>query len=303
MGLFLVNGETYNQEATGMLRWVWNPLCAFCFILIWNTYPKSTNKLIPNILRGAAIITLVILAYIYRGGGEDGKEIERFAPQWWGILGEIGWAYLAGSLITLYSRNKFWPLFAGWAFFCILSMVSHAHLLPRGGVMYYIPAVIRSGTLPGLVMGGAVASFVFQYYREKRDNIRLTVVFLISSIVLIALSMITRPYWKLAKLGATPAWLFLCSAFTLLAFLLIYWIADVWRKEKWFNIIKPAGTDTILCYLIPYFKSLILFRLLHITFPEWFLTGGSGLLKSFLFALLCVWVTGGLNKLGVKMKL
>jgi hypothetical protein len=33
------------------------------------------------------------------------------------------------------------------------------------------------------------------------------------------------------------------------------------------------------------------------------LTGGIGLLQSFLFALLCVWVAGRLSKLGIRLKL
>ena len=41
MGVFLVNGETYNAEATGMARYLWNPLCCLSFILIWNAYPAE----------------------------------------------------------------------------------------------------------------------------------------------------------------------------------------------------------------------------------------------------------------------
>jgi hypothetical protein len=119
---------------------------------------------------------------------------------------------------------------------------------------------------------------------------------------LIALSIYTRPFWKLAKLGATPAWLFLCSAFTVLAFLTVYWIADVNQKAKWFNLIKPAGTDTLLCYLIPYFVYAIV-KAAGFYLPEIFLTGGIGLLKSLLFALFCVVITGLLNRAGLKLKL
>src|SRR5688500_9025805 len=36
MGLFLVNGEHLNAEATGISRGVWNIICCTCFILIWN---------------------------------------------------------------------------------------------------------------------------------------------------------------------------------------------------------------------------------------------------------------------------
>src|SRR6185295_7308567 len=108
-------------------------------------------------------------------------------------------------------------------------------------------------TLAGLTMGGVLTTTIFRYFRKRNENLKMTLVFLAFAALLIILSVITRPYWRLAKLGATPAWLFLCSAFTLLLFTVIYWIADVKGKSGWFNIIRPAGTDTLLCYLIPYF--------------------------------------------------
>jgi hypothetical protein len=151
-------------------------------------------------------------------------------------------------------------------------------------------------------MGGVITSMIFRYYRGRNDNKKLTLILIACSVLLIALSVVTRPYWGLAKLGATPAWLFLCSAFTILAFLVIYWIADVSKKAQWFNIIKPAGTATLLCYLIPYFAYFTT-RVLGISLPDFMLDGWVGLLKSFLFALLCVLITGGLIKAGVRMRL
>jgi heparan-alpha-glucosaminide N-acetyltransferase len=298
MGVFLVNGETFNATATGIARHWWNPLCCLSFILIWNNYPKSTNKNLVYALRGAAIITLLVLAYIYRGGKEDA--IYRFGPQWWGILGLIGWAYLVSGLVTVFSRNKIAFVLVVWAFVAVLSMLSKAGFVPD--FLSFIPDAIRGGTLTGLTLGGVVTSLVFQHFRKKNDNKGLTLVLIGSAAALIILSVVTRPYWGLAKLGATPAWLFLCSAFTILAFLLVYWIADVYRKEHWFAIIRGAGTGTLLCYLIPYFAYATT-RALGIHLPEVALVGGIGLLKSFLFAVLCALVTGWLMKRGVRLKL
>jgi heparan-alpha-glucosaminide N-acetyltransferase len=297
MGLFLVNGESINAEATGIKRWIWNPLSCLCFILIWNVYSKNINKTLVLILRAAGILTLLIMAYLYRGGEEG---LSRFEPHWWGILGLIGWAYLASALITVFSRNNFYGLLAGWLFFCVLSVASKAGYVPA--FLSFIPDAIRGGTLTGLTMGGVLAAFIFRYYVGRNDSQKLTLIFLVWSVVLIGLSVATRPYWGLAKLGATPAWLFLCSAFTLLAFLLIYWIADVSKKSAWFNFIKPAGTDTLLCYLVPTFMYMM-FRLIGLKFPEVLITGSAGLLKSFCFALLCVLATRGLNRIGVKLKI
>jgi predicted acyltransferase len=298
MGVFLVNGETYNAEATGMVRYLWNPICCICFILIWNNYPKSANKNLVYVAKAVGVLTLLVLAYIYRGG-EEGN-IYRFSPQWWGILGLIGWAYLVSGLVTVFSKKNFYLILGAWVFFAMLSMLYHAGLVPD--FLSFIPNAILGGTLTGLTMGGVLTAMIFQYYQSKNDNKSLTIVLLSFAASLIALSVVTRPYWGLAKLGATPAWLFLCSAFTILTFLAVYWIADVGGKANWFSFVKPAGTYTLLCYLIPYFAYFTT-RALGIHLPDIILVGGIGLMKSLLFALLCVVITGWLGKAGVRLKI
>ena len=300
MGVFLVNGETYNEAATGMAKYYYSILCALSFILIWNTYPATINKYLPAAARITAFVILISLAFVYRGGEDD--NIQRFAPQWWGILGLIGWAYLASSLITVFAKERFYLILAGWIFFCILSIIYKAGIIPHHSLLSFIPNAILGGTLAGLTMGGVLTSTIFRYFVNRKENGRLTLVLLMFSALLIGLSVITRPYWGLTKLGATPAWLFLCSAITIIAFLIIYWVADVYDKSKWFDIIKPAGTATILCYLVPYF--VYSFReIFQIHLPDALLTGGIGLMKSFLFAIMCVFITGLLIRLGIRMKL
>jgi hypothetical protein len=298
MGVFLVNGETINTEATGMARYVWNTVCCLSFILIWNSYPKTLNQNLVYALKGIAIVVLIVFAFIYRGGSAE--NIERFAPQWWGILGLIGWAYLASGLITIFARRNILIITFAWIFFAGLSMLFHARLVPD--FLSFIPNAILGGTLTGLTLGGVLTAMIFQYYRQREDHKTITIVFITFSLLLIVLCVITRPYWGLAKLGATPAWLFLCSAFTILGFIVIYWLADVLGKANWFSFIKPAGTDTLLCYLIPYFAYATT-NVLGVHLPEIILAGGIGLIKSLLFALLCVVITGGLNRFGVKLKL
>jgi len=300
MGVFLVNGETINEAATGLPRNLWNTLSCLSFILIWNSYRKNANKYFVYSAKAAGIIILIIMALIYRGGEDN--QLNGFKPQWWGILGLIGWSYLVSGLITIVSKNKFWIMLAAWIFFCVLSMINKAGYIPKDSFISFIPGAILGGTLTGLTLGGALTSIMFRYFKKQNKNWKMTIVLIAFAALLIFLSIITRPYWKLAKLGATPAWLFLCSAFTILGFVAVYWITDVKGKAKWFRIIGPAGTDTLLCYLVPYFVYAIL-RAIHFHWPDPIITGAAGLVKSFLLALFCVFITGMLNRAGVRLKL
>lgn len=297
MGVFLVNGESYNEEAAGMPRVYFYPLCCTAFILVWNAYPKTMSNILAYGLRGIGVVLLAVLAITYRGGD---VEIERFAPHWWGILGLIGWAYLPSGLATIFARNNIYVILACWIFFAVLSMVAHAGVIP--GFLNVVPDAIRGGTLTGLTLGGVLTALIFQYYRRRQDNKTLTLVFIAMSIALIVLSMLTRPQWGLAKLGATPAWLFLCSAFTILAFTTVYWVTDVAGKAHWFKIIRPAGSGTLLCYLIPYFAYAFT-AVAGIALPAVMLTGVVGLIKSLMFAVLCAVITGWLMRVGVRLRL
>ncbi len=299
MGVFFVDGETLNASAMGIQRYLYNPLCCVCFILIWNAYPKTFSRNLIYTLKAIGIAGLITLAIRYRGDFEG--HITHFEHSWWGILGLIGWAYLASGLITVFARGKLYLIASGWLFFCFLSMAAKAGYVPLV-IKNYVPGSIAGGTLTGLTMGGVFTSIIFQHYWNLGKVKSLTLALLGLSALLITASVITRPYWRLAKLGATPAWLFLCSAFTILGFLLMIWITDVFGKSKWFSIIKPAGTDTLLCYLMPYFL-LTLMAVFNFDLPESLLGGGIGLLKSLLFALLCIFLAGRLNKLGIKLKL
>ncbi|HYF68694.1 MAG TPA: DUF5009 domain-containing protein [Ohtaekwangia sp.] len=297
MGVFLVNGETINAAATGMSRVVWYTICCACFILIWNAFPRKISKYVVRGIQGSALLVLLILAIVYRGGTDN--EISTFEPQWWGILGLIGWAYLVSATITVLAHNRITLIAVVWLFFAALSMISHAGLFPE--FLNFIPSPVAGGTLTALTIGGVLTALIFKHFKVSEKHVALTLVLLGFAAVLVLLYAVTRPYWGLAKLGETPAWLFLCSAFTIIAFVIFYWIIDVYQKAHWFTIIKPAGTATLLCYLIPYFAYATM-SLPGADLPEWALTGGIGLIKSFLFALLCVGITGLLVRVGIRFK-
>ncbi|MEA3462199.1 MAG: twin-arginine translocase subunit TatC, partial [Bacteroidota bacterium] len=126
--------------------------------------------------------------------------------------------------------------------------------------------------------------------------------FFVFAAILMLFGYITRPVWGISKILATPSWTAICAAITALSFALMYLLADKAGKFRWADIIEPAGSMTLTCYLIPYF--VYAFRTLSgITLPEALTTGGVGIVKSILFAILIIQITGLLGRLKIKLKI
>lgn len=300
MGLWLVNGEEINEAATGMPRLVWNMICVTCFIALWNSYPASFNKSIVRILKMLAAATLLFLAWLYRGGSAEA--IVYFSKHWWGILGLIGWAYLVSSLIYLVANGNRFVNMMAWLLFLLLCIANHAQWLPENEWLRAFISPIGEGSMTALVMGGVVVSQLFRSMLQRYTWKQIVMTLLIIGIVLLIAGFALRPVGGISKIKATPSWVLICSGITTIVFALLYYLADVLQKGNWFHIIKPAGTNTLLCYLLPYYAYGIP-MLAGLYLPAVLLTGMVGLIKSFAFALLIVVVGGWLGKLHVNLKL
>ena len=301
MGVWLVNGESLNEESTGIKRVVWNMICWGCFIILWNAWPEKVNRKILTALKVLAVIVLIILAWIYRGGYDD--KDSRFATQWWGILGLIGWAYLVSAVIYTISGSKTGVVLAVWLLFNMLCIGSHAGWFSSIPFLEKILSPLGGGAMPAFVTGGALTTMIFLHYRNEGKDGKMFITLLIFAALLLAAGFYLRQFWGgISKIRATPSWVLICSGITVAMFLIIYWIADMKGKAKLFDIIKPAGTYTLTSYMLPYFAYAVVV-LIGLSLPAALLDGGVGLIKSFLFSLLMVVLTGVIAKWGLRLKL
>jgi len=143
---------------------------------------------------------------------------------------------------------------------------------------------------------------VYQYYMNRKEENKMVWALFAIGIVMLLVGFYFRTFWGINKIHATPAWVLICSAATIFMFLIVYAIVDMAGKASWFNIIKPGGNNTLLCYLLPYFAyALVVVLKLHL--PDALLEGGVGLVKSFGFALLMIVLAGVLGKRGLRLKL
>jgi len=300
MGLWLVNGEYLNEKAAGIQRITWNVLACTSFILLWNDWPKSWKPIARWMMNGTAIIVLGLLAFICRAGTEG--DLHGFQTYWWGILGLIGWAYGAAALVYALSKNNLWVNVIAFLFFLFLSVAHHAHWIAGNGIIGIIFGPLQSGSMPAFSMAGVVTMLVYQYYMNRKEENKMVWALFAIGIVMLLVGFYFRTFWGINKIHATPAWVLICSAATIFMFLIVYAIVDMAGKASWFNIIKPGGNNTLLCYLLPYFAyALVVVLKLHL--PDALLEGGVGLVKSFGFALLMIVLAGVLGKRGLRLKL
>jgi heparan-alpha-glucosaminide N-acetyltransferase len=300
MGLFTVNLENANSEAMIINKFVWQIIMVLAFFLIWNVYPKDKSKrYIFNGLKICGYLILLGLALIYKGG--DAENITWMKIHWWGILGLIAWSYVICSLLYLLIRDHVLIIALSWIFFIAFNIAAFAGWLDIFSDVKEYVWIVGNGAMPGFTMAGVLASVI---YRNKSVSLKtptyLWILFGLGVTCLI-IGFALRPFWEISKIRETPAWLGICSGISFLAYVLFFWFIDIKRKKDWFQILKPAGVATLTCYLIPYLWYAIV-TLLEINLPEVLLIGWIGIVKSLFFALIIILITGGLNRLNIKLK-
>lgn len=301
MGVFTVNAEAGISREVGMKLYVFNPLMVVAFLMIWNVYPKTEKPIrhLYTALKILGVLTLIYLAFIFR----DAKG-EFFHARWWGILGIIGWTYLVCAFIYLFIRDRIPKIFFFWLGFIVLCMVKSNNLIPNESnfVNDLLSLLhIGSGVHLALAMGGVLFSLAITKYSHVM--VRKKVIFMIATVaVLLIAAIVSNHFWIISKNRGTPPWVFYSSAAATGVYGLLQWAVSK-GKASWFNVIKPAGTATLTCYLVPYVLYSVFFSFLSFSLPDWMKTGGIGLVKCACFAFLCVGITALLERFKIKLKI
>jgi predicted acyltransferase len=296
MGLFLVNSEMYSDTAV-LPRQVWMILLVIAFFLIWMAY-KDSSSFKVKILKATGVILLITLALLYASGDQTG--ITAMGIHWWGILGLIGWAYFIASSVYLFSNGRIIVQLIALLFFVFFNSAYFLGWLePIEGIKDDI-WIAENGAMPAFSMAGILTALAYKNLTAESKKFWIYTLSLAS--VLILFGLITRPFWGISKIRATPSWTTICSGIGIFGFLITVYITDRWKKTQWYKFIKPAGTSTLTAYLLPYIHYAIV-GLIGIQIPVFLRTGYVGLGKSFIYALIIVGITGLLEKRNIRLKI
>ena len=237
IGLVLANASQVDAARTGLSENLWGGLGLMGAILFWLVYPDRGPKALYRILKYGGLALLVGMFAIFR---RDGGQWLNFS--YWEILGLIGRAYFIACLLYIPLRKRSW---APLALFIALTAIS---VLERMGdapwLVHLAPQVLPADSiaLASIVMAGIAGVTLL-----RTRGVEWAWVF---ALVLLIAGWITTPL-GINKIRATPAWCLLCSGIGMVLFLALYRIADIGGHSRWADFLKPAGSNTLLTYLLP----------------------------------------------------
>jgi len=300
LGVFMVNAEGgYNEEAMGMSIAVWSLLFYLCAILVWNVY-RFKNKTWAYLLRSIGAIGLVFLAWVYCGG-EDGTL--GLTPQWWGILGLIGWAYLFSCIIYQLLRGRIVLLLLAIAICIAWYAISRSDAAKDNTVLQWMAARSGHAAHISIVLCGIVLSLLF-FDKEIIKKIRWRFIAACSfALAAVIAGYLLRPYYAISKIHATPTWCLYSVAICSVLFSVLYWLTDILKFDKWTSFFQPAASNPLLVYILPAIIMYLQIWLGLYFMPAEFHQGILGIAWSVCYAVLIMFLAMGLNKLKIRLQL
>ena len=302
LGLILANADKVDPARTHLSVPAWALLGLTGAILFWLVPSRDPRRRSVYLtLRIVGLLLLITIFVIFRRTASDGSAawIDGSYPE---ILGLIGYTYF--SVAILYIPTRRWPWaavawFAALTAFCALVVARILHW-PAHLPLYIWP--FSNGAHPAITMAGIATSTILlgsDHKQPMRSRIMLAVAF---AVAMLAAAWMLTPL-GISKIRATPTWLLVSSGAAVLSFLLLYWICDMKGWTSWSAIVKPAGENTLLTYLLPdiyyFWATLLGFHY----FDRHFRSGIPGVARSIVFTLLILAVSGILTRRRLRLQL
>lgn len=296
-GVVLLNAERYDAASALLPRSWYYLLFYLAMILLWRQDGADAHaRRWPKWLGGALMAGLVLA---FPGGLQHG---------WWGILGMIGWAYLACSVAFVLAGGGSAAL-AG-VFAAMLAL----YLGGTAGALDWLPAGVREfvsipqvlGSTAANVMAGVLVGNLFRAGMPHRLRMRQMACM---ALAFLATGLLLRPYHGINKIHATASYTLVCAAIVLALFIVFYWLVDARRADgqpvpraaAW---LLPAGSNALLAYILPdlFEQAAAVLHLPRFWWPFLESGGAAGLANAAAMTALMLALVALANRAGLKLK-
>ena len=299
LGLVLANAELGDSARMHLNTNVWALLALVGAVLLWMVYERGVSRRTVLLSRGMGAMLLVGMYAIFRRQLPHGGEgwINFSYPE---ILGLIGLTYLGVCLLYIPLRRWMWMPLAGFAAMLVLNIACSAKWISISLPMYVWPW--DNGAMAMITFGGMVVSMIFlgdHRWPKPRQKMGIAIGF---ALLALLLGLALRPL-GISKIRATPTWGLWSVGASTLIFTALYWICDVRRWTAWAALLRPAGANTLLTYLLPdFFVYLTSWLGLGYVLGHWN-AGPAGVLRSIGFTIVILFVAAGLTRAKLRLQL
>ena len=300
LGLILANAEKSDAARMGLNSNVWALLGLAGAVLFWFSPGRERPR--PGVFRwlrfaGLALLLLTFALFRRTTGDGHGAWIDGSYPE---ILGLIGYTYLAVAFLYIPTRRWLWAPLAWMVALTVLCSVLTAHHVRLRAPLYVWP--FNSGAMASITMAGVVTSSIFfgaHRWQSLAQRMRLALGY--AAAMLISAWLLTP--LGISKIRATPTWCLYSSGAAVLCFALLYWVCDVKEKRAWALLVRPAGENTLLTYLLPDFY-FFLTTLMGFTFiDQHFSAGALGVARAVIFTLVMLGCAALLTRAHIRLQL
>jgi heparan-alpha-glucosaminide N-acetyltransferase len=257
LGVIQVNEESFSAAASGLSRDAWFFLAYMAIIGLWMMTPKDASERRRTAqlgIKAASAVVLAVLLVIFRGQTEAGAVVW-LQHSWWGILGIIGWTYLAASLLYLLSRGDRTALL-GMTGLAVVFFIATRHgvLMALGLRNGFIDAGANFGSHTAIILAGAFIGTLFlpgnpgNTEGEHPRRIRAMVLF---GAGLVLAAYLLRPLHGFSKILATESWALATAGICALLLAGFYVVMDVLKLRRWAGFLQPIGRNPLLAYILP----------------------------------------------------
>jgi heparan-alpha-glucosaminide N-acetyltransferase len=303
LGLILANVELCDSKRMHLSPNLWALLGLAGGILLWNVYTGVSHR-VETILRLTGAALLVFAFAIFRRAVPGGEAWLQFSyPE---ILGLIGITYFATCLLYIPTRR--WRL--GSLVWLIVLVAYNSACCAHWIRIDHVPLYVwpfGNGAMASLIMAGIVMAqiFVEAPLRPGSDSsapARKILFGILMAVTAFAAGWFLRPL-GISKIRATPTWALWTVAACCVLFIALYWLCDVKKRTAWAWLVRPAGSNTLLTYLIPdiYYFLVALTGTAYL--QEYWNHGWPGVIRAAAFTVAMLLVAHAATRARVRMQL
>ena len=309
IGILMVNGESAADDQPGWSAewWAYTMFLSAIFAFATISPPKAgpgTAKFwrVGSLsLRCLGFAGMIYSAFTFHGRHE--RRIITLSPfslnpDWYGILGIIGWAYLVAAIVYLIFRQHRTALLGCMVLLLCLYPADKQGLFDD----FWLSNIFGIGEIgahAAIVTGGLLLASVLVAADTVADWVRVRFTLLFAT-GCAAGALLVNGLYGISKNDATPSWCLWSCCTTAVLWLGFYLLSDVYRPAKIFA--KPfsvAGQNVLLAYLLSEMLPSP-FEWIHFASPPglaWYV------FRSAAWAVILLAVTAGLNRVGFRLKL